>query len=334
MKILTPISASSGLDVSSTGSDTIKLGSVNTENNDVAVDNLTVWANADFKNNVILGSSVVDNTLVNSKLTASSGLYVSGNLIVNGIEITTSSSLTEQQVSGALLAYAKSSDVSSSFATKAQITGALSNYLTITNASSTYATLIGVSSSYPRLSATNIFTANQIISGSLIATSGIISQNTLTTSGSLNVFNNIKFPATQIASSDVNTLDDYEEGTWSPTLLPGTYTYSLAAAEYFKIGRRVFLNGAVGISSTGSVTANSVNIGGLPFAITSNYNSLNIGYYSGFNTSSVITLPFGYPQGTSIRLHKQSSGSALSMSVTDLTNNATIYFSIDYYTSS
>lgn len=28
----------------------------------------------------------------------------------------------------------------------------------------------------------------------------------------------IKFPATQSASSDANTLDDYEEGTWTPTL--------------------------------------------------------------------------------------------------------------------
>jgi len=31
----------------------------------------------------------------------------------------------------------------------------------------------------------------------------------------------IKFPATQNSSADANTLDDYEEGTWTPTLPNG-----------------------------------------------------------------------------------------------------------------
>jgi hypothetical protein len=50
MKILTTVTASSGLDVSSTSVDTIKLGSANTENNDVAVDNLTVWTQEVIEN--------------------------------------------------------------------------------------------------------------------------------------------------------------------------------------------------------------------------------------------------------------------------------------------
>jgi hypothetical protein len=107
MKVLTQLTASRGIDVASTAVDTIKLGSANTENNDASVDNLTVWANADFKNNVTLGSSAADNTLVNSKLTASNSLYVSGSLIVNGVEITGSSSgnnggftLTISEISG------------------------------------------------------------------------------------------------------------------------------------------------------------------------------------------------------------------------------------------
>ena len=32
----------------------------------------------------------------------------------------------------------------------------------------------------------------------------------------LRPYSSIIFPATQNASSDVNTLDDYEEGTWTP----------------------------------------------------------------------------------------------------------------------
>jgi hypothetical protein len=50
MKILTTVTASSDLDVSSTSVDTIKLGSANTENNDVAVDNLTVWTQEVIEN--------------------------------------------------------------------------------------------------------------------------------------------------------------------------------------------------------------------------------------------------------------------------------------------
>jgi hypothetical protein len=43
MKILTTVTASAGLDVASTGSDTIKLGSANTENN--IIDKIEVLEN-------------------------------------------------------------------------------------------------------------------------------------------------------------------------------------------------------------------------------------------------------------------------------------------------
>jgi hypothetical protein len=53
----------------------------------------------------------------------------------------------------------------------------------------------------------------------------------------------ITFPATQSASTDANTLDDYEEGTWTPTARGqasvGTTTYSTAVGRYTKIGNQV-----------------------------------------------------------------------------------------------
>ena len=57
----------------------------------------------------------------------------------------------------------------------------------------------------------------------------------------------IQFPATQNASSNANTLDDYEEGTWTPTpggglTIVGTPTYT---CTYTKIGRYVFLEGII-----------------------------------------------------------------------------------------
>lgn len=57
----------------------------------------------------------------------------------------------------------------------------------------------------------------------------------------------IKFPATFVGSSDPNTLDDYEEGTFTPVFTygtPGTFsvTYSTQAGRYVKIGRWVWID--------------------------------------------------------------------------------------------
>jgi hypothetical protein len=51
----------------------------------------------------------------------------------------------------------------------------------------------------------------------------------------------ITFPATQSASTNANTLDDYEEGTWTPTLSfaisqVGNFTYSTQTGFYTVIG--------------------------------------------------------------------------------------------------
>ena len=47
----------------------------------------------------------------------------------------------------------------------------------------------------------------------------------------------IKFPATQVPSSDVNTLDDYEEADYIPS--GNVITFTLASGRYTKIGRLV-----------------------------------------------------------------------------------------------
>jgi hypothetical protein len=69
----------------------------------------------------------------------------------------------------------------------------------------------------------------------------------------------ITFPATQSASADANTLDDYEEGTWTTTvgsLINITGTPTLANGTYTKIGRQTILNGTFTINvTTGSTLA-------------------------------------------------------------------------------
>ena len=66
----------------------------------------------------------------------------------------------------------------------------------------------------------------------------------------------IAFPATQSASTDANTLDDYEEGTYTPTVVvgSGTPTYSYQQGYYTKIGRQVFGGGIIGITNSNTLT--------------------------------------------------------------------------------
>lgn len=84
----------------------------------------------------------------------------------------------------------------------------------------------------------------------------------------------IKFPATQVPSADANTLDDYEEGTWTMAVTPSTSgTITLDAGvnqgRYTKIGRQVMVQGLAEISSVSSPVGTSVLFSGLPFAIAS-----------------------------------------------------------------
>jgi hypothetical protein len=104
---------------------------------------------------------------------------------------------------------------------------------------------------------------------------------------------NIKFPATQAASADANTLDDYEEGTWTPGVTFGGgstgVTYGATnGAHYVKIGQLVFVSGRLILSAKGSSTG-AAAMTGLPFAATvTNAASPVLGLYSNITT---ITAP-------------------------------------------
>jgi len=67
--------------------------------------------------------------------------------------------------------------------------------------------------------------------------------------------NGVTFPATQSASADANTLDDYEEGTWTPTISSGSGTIttsSFSGAKYTKIGNVVEATVNITITTVGT----------------------------------------------------------------------------------
>jgi len=73
----------------------------------------------------------------------------------------------------------------------------------------------------------------------------------------------ITFPATQSASSDANTLDDYEEGTWTPAVGGDvTVTYTSRTGTYTKIGNRVVVYFEIRLASISG--SGSARVTGLP----------------------------------------------------------------------
>ena len=107
----------------------------------------------------------------------------------------------------------------------------------------------------------------------------------------------ISFPASQSASSNANTLDDYEEGTWTPTDGSGAgLSFTGVEATYTKIGRFAFFEFQVTYPST--VSGADTRINGFPFNNIDNYEGkpgvcLVSGFASGFFTQKQGT-NYGY----------------------------------------
>lgn len=125
----------------------------------------------------------------------------------------------------------------------------------------------------------------------------------------------VSFPATQSASTDPNTLDDYEEGTWTPTVTStaGSITSYTVTAFYTKIGRKVDITVVIIVTNNGT-GAGAINFT-LPFAaatgprwigagredaMTGNMLQVRIG--SGATLGEVLTYNNAYPAGTNYQL--------------------------------
>ena len=60
------------------------------------------------------------------------------------------------------------------------------------------------------------------------------------------------FPSTQNASTNANTLDDYEEGSWTPVLSFGGgttgITYATQIGRYIKVGKKVWASAYIALT--------------------------------------------------------------------------------------
>lgn len=125
----------------------------------------------------------------------------------------------------------------------------------------------------------------------------------------------IKFPASQNASADANTLDDYEEGTWTPTFTANgsnpTYVLGATVAKYVKIGKLV--------NFTISMQWNSLSGGSgalqisLPFTTHNDSQGFQGNYQIGYSAGLVGTPKGGYndPNNAFFFMVKDATGGTL-----------------------
>ncbi len=131
----------------------------------------------------------------------------------------------------------------------------------------------------------------------------------------------ISFPATASASSDANTLDDYEEGNWDPTILYGGsdsgQTYAIQVGRYVKIGNMVHATGYAQVNAATSATG-ILSMGNLPFASANISNYVPIGIALLDNAASAVDQPIcQIPVNSSFAYIVAGTGANNASSLTD-----------------
>lgn len=147
------------------------------------------------------------------------------------------------------------------------------------------------------------------------------------------VAHGISFPATQVALADANTLDDYEEGTFTPALKFGGNSTGMTGTfngYYTKIGNRVFFNVEMALSAKGSSTGLATVVG-LPFT---NMNATNTRTACALYCEALasVAAPMAYlgPNSSTIVLYNFTASSAAAMTDGNFSNTSDVMISGSY----
>jgi len=135
-----------------------------------------------------------------------------------------------------------------------------------------------------------------------------------------------------------NALDDYEEGTWTPTIYgsstAGSPTYSQQIGRYTKIGNKVIAAARIDISAIGGMTGN-VTFGGLPFTAAASVNQdVHVAILKAKNVTSEDTAfcVFPYNSQTNLLARSVNKNSDTALNITSINSDAGFSFTITYQT--
>ncbi len=151
------------------------------------------------------------------------------------------------------------------------------------------------------------------------------------------IMSGLAFPPAQVSSSDSNTLDDYEEGVFTPTITgvttAGTGTYTTQLGKYTKVGRLVHFT--LNIQWTAHGGTGNTEISGLPFVAgaTSIYDIVNV-FQSGGPATAAGGVRTGFIQpGTSkVQLREMYPASATLTNSNVVTASGLLWISGTYTT--
>ena len=118
----------------------------------------------------------------------------------------------------------------------------------------------------------------------------------------------------------VNALDDYEEGTWTPSysISGGSFNMSLQIGSYRKVGKIVMATARVRGQRVGG--SGTLNLTGLPFTtnnVANLHRAVSIGFTNSWDTSP--QAGFTTTNGTTISFKKNGSSNANSNLADDIT---------------
>ena len=123
-----------------------------------------------------------------------------------------------------------------------------------------------------------------------------------------------------------NALDDYEEGTWTPSFLNVTApTFQTQVGWYTKIGNRVMFGGALGTTNLDNNDSSSINITGLPFNISASngeYCVTNTFIEKGLASGNDQPTIFGIVDQPYLLVYKYTSGTGQNTSLLAYNNCA------------
>lgn len=190
---------------------------------------------------------------------------------------------------------------------------------------------------------TNDLTAQDINSTTLTTTGSVTVGNGLTVSDGNIVMadgHGIDFSATGDGSGSMGNelFDDYEEGSWTPTLPNGgSYTGGSGNARYVKTGKVVmcylYITGISGIPNNGT----RFDIGGLPYPgvnISGNYlaGGNRVGYCTNAGGDSAKMSLFVAPNQSSAYLHICGASATVTNSTAQIFNGNTFLAGFQYQT--
>jgi hypothetical protein len=148
----------------------------------------------------------------------------------------------------------------------------------------------------------------------------------------------ITFPATQSSSTNANTLDDYEEGTWTPRLLSDggsiTTDATIRYGFYTKIGRQVTVTCYVKASAVSSPTGDAY-IMDLPFASVSTTGAFSAAsvFATGLTATAITQIMGSVPNNVSYIVFAKYSAGATSAMAAQMQANAFFFVTATYFTS-